>query len=119
LSTGGNITLFVFVPKSQWDPGGYKACSIDGRRSAASGTLIASKPWSTAPHCKSYGDASAIGDDNEETTFPANEALTSRVLKDSNQATPCKSGKQEADWFNCTGEKEQWYSASQPDEGSK
>jgi hypothetical protein len=42
-------------------------------RSAASGTLMARKPWTTAlQHCKSYGDCERIGDDNEETTFPAN-----------------------------------------------
>jgi hypothetical protein len=88
-------------------------------RSAASGTLMARKPWITAlQHCKSYGDCERIGDDNEETTFPANEALTSRALKGSNQPTPYKSGKQKADWFNCTGEQDKWRSANQPSEGS-
>jgi len=34
---------------------------------------MARKAWITAlQHCKSYGDCERIGDNNEETTFPAN-----------------------------------------------
>lgn len=86
---------------------GYKAWSTDVARSAASGTLMARKAWITAlQHCKSYGDCERIGDDNEETTFPANEALTSRVLEGSNEPTAYKSGKQKGDWFNCAFEQD-------------